>query len=402
MAARHDVVVASSLEVSGEEEENDGIRYPEREDGTKMTWEEMTVEQRLKAVGFVRYEYDPEERARNDKLAKMWLGWGYDEFDEAIAEFAKNRKPPPLIGERVKGTVLDVTPEYCLVRVNKDNILKCFVEELSLGDLGRPTDVFRRGEVREFTVIGSMGRDPDSHLMLSCMEEQIEMAWTRIRQLQAEDIAVKAYVVEVNRGGMIVEYEDLQGFIPGSHLSAEYTNAPEDVVGAEIPVKFIEVDEERDRLVLSNRRATAEASLSGHKVGDVVKGVVSAIKPFGAFVDIGGVNGLLHISQISHDRITSVENLLTVGDELKVMIIAQDRERGRVSLSTKKLEPSPGDMLRNPQLVYDKAEEIAATFRERVAAAEAAARAEEDMLAAQARAALLGEEMPSADPEDES
>ena len=107
---------------------------------------------------------------------------------------------------------------------------------------------------------------------------------------------------------------------------------------------------------------------------------MQAVKPYGAFVDIGGMNGLLHISQISHERITSVENVLNLGDKLKVMILSQDRERGRVSLSTRKLEPTPGDMLRDPQLVFEKADEMAATFRERVAAAEAAARAEEAAL----------------------
>eukprot|EP00976_Prorocentrum_cordatum_P096486 1190586-Prorocentrum_minimum.AAC.1 len=116
------------------------------------------------------------------------------------------------------------------------------------------------------------------------------------------------------------------------------------------------------------------------QVGDVVVGTVQAVKPYGAFVDIGGMNGLLHISQISHERITSVENVLNLGDQLKVMILSQDRERGRVSLSTRKLEPTPGDMLRDPQLVFEKADEMAATFRERVAAAEAAARAEEAAL----------------------
>ena len=91
----------------------------------------------------------------------------------------------------------------------------------------------------------------------------------------------------------------------------------------------------------------------------------------------GGMAGLLHISQISHDRIVNVEKVLAEGDRLKVMVLSQDKERGRVALCTKKLEPTPGDMLRDPALVYEKAEEMAALFRERVAAAEAAARAEE-------------------------
>ena len=107
-------------------------------------------------------------------------------------------------------------------------------------------------------------------------------------------------------------------------------------------------------------------------------GTIISVKAYGAFVDIGGdLNGLLHVSQISHDRLSNVESVLSVGDKLKVMILSHDKERGRISLSTKKLEPTPGDMIRNPQLVFEKADEMAAQFRERVAAAEAAARLEE-------------------------
>ena len=151
----------------------------------------------------------------------------------------------------------------------------------------------------------------------------------------------------------------------------------EDLIGQKVPVKFLEVDEDKNRLVMSNRLATDVVSGEGLGVGDVCKGIVQAVKPYGAFVDVGGVSGLLHISQISHDRIVAVENVLYPRDELKVLILSKDAERSRLSLSTKKLEPSPGDMLRNPALVFEKAEEMGRVFRERVAAAEAAAQADE-------------------------
>ena len=92
----------------------------------------------------------------------------------------------------------------------------------------------------------------------------------------------------------------------------------EELVGLEIALKVLEVDEERARLVLSNRRAMTENSVQAFNIGDVVEGTVQSVKPYGAFVDIGGVNGLLHISQISHDRISNVETVLQEGDTLKV------------------------------------------------------------------------------------
>ncbi|MDE5103787.1 MAG: S1 RNA-binding domain-containing protein, partial [Trichodesmium sp. St19_bin2] len=127
-------------------------------------------------------------------------------------------------------------------------------------------------------------------------------------------------------------------------------------------------DEERNRLVLSHRRALVERKMNRLEVGEVVIGAVRGIKPYGAFIDIGGVSGLLHISEISHDHIETPSSVLKVNDELKVMIIDLDADRGRISLSTKQLEPEPGAMVKNPQMVYDQAEEMAAKFREKMMA----------------------------------
>lgn len=226
--------------------------------------------------------------------------------------------------------------------------------------------------------------------------QQLEAAWNRCRELQNDDEAVNSVVLSVNRGGLLVEVEHLRGFVPQSHIAIRVPNR-EDLIGQSVPVKFLEVDEEKNRLVMSNRLATDVISGEGLGVGDVVTGIVQAVKPYGAFVDVGGVSGLLHISQISHDRIVAVENVLAPGDELKVLILSKDAERSRLSLSTKKLEPSPGDMLRNPALVFEKADEMGRLFRERVAAAEAAAQAEEG-----AQGEMAGMEVSKSADEEES
>jgi small subunit ribosomal protein S1 len=193
-------------------------------------------------------------------------------------------------------------------------------------------------------------------------------AWERVRQLQTEDATVRSLVFATNRGGALVRIEGLRGFIPGSHIS---TRKPkEDLVGEELPLKFLEVDEDRNRLVLSHRRALVERKMNRLEVGEVVIGSVRGIKPYGAFIDIGGVSGLLHISEISHDHIDTPHSVFNVNDEVKVMIIDLDAERGRISLSTKQLEPEPGDMINNRDLVYDKAEEMAEKYREKMRAAQ--------------------------------
>jgi small subunit ribosomal protein S1 len=109
----------------------------------------------------------------------------------------------------------------------------------------------------------------------------------------------------------------------------------------------------------------------------VVIGSVRGIKPYGAFIDIGGVSGLLHISEISHDHIDTPHSVFNVNDEVKVMIIDLDAERGRISLSTKQLEPEPGDMINNRDRVYDMAEEMAEKYREKMRAQQQQASAPE-------------------------
>lgn len=109
--------------------------------------------------------------------------------------------------------------------------------------------------------------------------------------------------------------------------------------------------------------AIASTHMTDFAPGDVVTGTVSGVKPYGMFVDISGISGLLHISQISHDHIPDITTLMRVGSTVKCMILNQDKNKGRMSLSTKVLEEQPGDMMRNPQAVFDNAEEVAERYR---------------------------------------
>jgi small subunit ribosomal protein S1 len=235
---------------------------------------------------------------------------------------------------------------------------------MSINRVDSPEEVLQSNETREFFILTD--ENEDGQLTLSIRRIEYMRAWERVRQLQAEDATVRSGVFATNRGGALVRIEGLRGFIPGSHIS---TRKPkEELVGEELPLKFLEVDEERNRLVLSHRRALVERKMNRLEVGEVVIGTVRGIKPYGAFIDIGGVSGLLHISEISHEHIDTPHSVFNVNDEVKVMIIDLDAERGRISLSTKQLEPEPGDMIKNRDLVYDKAEEMAAKYREQLLA----------------------------------
>lgn len=276
-------------------------------------------------------------------------------------------------GDRVQGTVVRVDQRGAYVDIGGKSTAFCPTAELALANIPKSTAVVGPHTCRDFIVIRE---ERNGDLTLSLKRMELQVAWQRLRQCAEDEVAVEGHVVATNRGGILVEVENIRGFCPGSQLGQRVQTFDE-LVGKTMNFKVTEVDEEKARLMLSNKRIAADDRMGSFKVGDVVEGTVMSVKPYGAFVDIGGASGLLHISQISHDRITNVEKVLSEGDRIKVMVLSQDRERGRVALCTKKLEPTPGDMLRDPALVYEKAEEMAALFRERVAAAEAAARAED-------------------------
>ncbi|CAI9118906.1 OLC1v1020533C1 [Oldenlandia corymbosa var. corymbosa] len=316
------------------------------------------------------------ERCRTSPMEGV--AFTLDDFHSALEKYDYNSE----IGTRVKGTVFAVDANGAFVDVTAKSSAYLPVSQASICKIKHVEEAgIVPGLREEFEIIGE--NEADDSLILSLRAIQYDLAWERCRQLQAEDVVVKGKVIGANKGGVVATVEGLVGFVPFSQISTKST--AEELLEKELPLKFVEVDEEQARLVLSNRKAMAD-SQAQLGIGSVVLGTVQSLKPYGAFIDIGGINGLLHVSQISHDRVSDIATVLQPGDVLKVMILSHDRERGRVSLSTKKLEPTPGDMIRNPKLVFEKAEEMAQTFRQRIAQAEAMARA--DMLRFQPESGL--------------
>jgi small subunit ribosomal protein S1 len=294
----------------------------------------------------------------NQEVKDTDIGFTHEDFAALLDQYDYHFSP----GDTVTGTVFSIEPRGALIDIGAKTAAYLPIQEMSINRVDHPEEVLRSNETREFFILTD--ENEDGQLTLSIRRIEYMRAWERVRQLQQEDATVRSAVFATNRGGALVRIEGLRGFIPGSHIS---TRKPkEDLVAEELPLKFLEVDEERNRLVLSHRRALVERKMNGLQVGEVVLGAVRGLKPYGAFIDIGGVSGLLHISEISHDHIDTPHSVFNVNDEIKVMIIDLDAERGRISLSTKQLEPEPGDMVKNPDLVYEKAEEMAAKYREQL------------------------------------
>merc|ERR1712028_120420 len=178
------------------------------------------------------------------------------------------------------------------------------------------SDLVNLNEELEFQIISD--EDENGQLLVSIRRIQYRSAWETILALQADDVILEAEVVSVNRGGAICLVEGLRAFLPGSHLAGKM--ATEDLVGQILPLKFLEVNQENNKLVVSNRKAVVETQMANLSRGDLV--------------EVGGMSGLLHISQISYDRIEDLEKVLQPGMDVKCMIIDHDKINGRIALST--------------------------------------------------------------------
>ncbi len=281
------------------------------------------------------------------------VGFTLDELAPFLA------KPPLMPGDVVNGTVVLLGSKGAMIDIGPRTAFMPS-QEVSINRVEHLSDVLEPGEVREFFILSE--ENEYGLLTLSIRQIEYQRAWERVRQLHKEHAIIYSEVFATKPGGALVRVEGLRGFIPGSHISTR--KAKEEMVGDFLPLKFLDVDEERNRLVLSHRRALVGLKMNRLEVGEVVIGTVRSIKPYGAFIDIGGVSGLLHISDISHEHIETPHTVLNVNDRMKVMIIDLNAEGGRISLSTKALEPEPGDMLTDPQKVFDKAEEMAARYKQ--------------------------------------
>lgn len=178
--------------------------------------------------------------------------------------------------------------------------------------------------------------------------------WVWARELFEQDDTVELPVIGFNRGGLLVEARSLRGFIPVSHLvemqqsneEQDYTDHLSLLVGRDLTLKVIEFDPDRGRLVFSERAALAGPGkraelLANLKAGDYAGGVVTNITRFGVFIDLGGVEGLIHVSELSWGRVRHPSDVVHCGQELQVQVLSVDREQGRVALSLKELLPDP-------------------------------------------------------------
>ena len=211
-------------------------------------------------------------------------------------------------------------------------------------------DLVKPGETLELLVLRQVvGKDTDTvTYLVSKKRLEARKAWDKLVGREEEVVTVKG--TRAVKGGLSVEFEGLRGFIPASMLDTRFVRNTERFVGQEFDAKIKEVDPKENRFILSRREvveaeaAAARTEVFGKlNVGDIVTGKVARITSFGAFIDLGGVDGLVHLTELSHERNVSPKSVVSVGDEIEVKVLDLNEEEGRVSLSLKATTPGPWD-----------------------------------------------------------
>ncbi|UGT41173.1 30S ribosomal protein S1 [Nocardia yamanashiensis] len=248
-------------------------------------------------------------------------------------------------GDIVEGTIVKVDRDEVLLDIGYKTEGVIPSRELSIKHDVDPAEVVSVGDEVEALVLTK--EDKEGRLILSKKRAQYERAWGTIEELKERDEAVKGTVIEVVKGGLILDI-GLRGFLPASLVEMRRVRDLQPYVGKEIEAKIIELDKNRNNVVLS-RRAWLEQTQSEvrseflHQLqkGQVRKGVVSSIVNFGAFVDLGGVDGLVHVSELSWKHIDHPSEVVEVGNEVTVEVLDVDLDRERVSLSLKATQEDP-------------------------------------------------------------
>ena len=260
-----------------------------------------------------------------------------DHLAQSFAEFAPN--------SFVHGRVVRVDKEGVMVDVGYKSEGMIRISELSHRFVNDPNEVVKVGDEIDCVVLKS--EDSEGVLQLSKKRADTEAAWKRVIDAHEKGETLTATAIEQVKGGLIVEL-GLRGFLPASQVDVRPVKDLGDFVGELLQLKVIEIDRARRKVVLSRKKAVEEerqrarsATMVNLVEGQVVRGRVARTTAFGAFINLGGVDGLVHISEISHRRIKDPKEIVSIGDEVDVLVLKIDKKKDRISLSIRQARPDP-------------------------------------------------------------
>ncbi|MGI6567318.1 MAG: bifunctional 4-hydroxy-3-methylbut-2-enyl diphosphate reductase/30S ribosomal protein S1 [Firmicutes bacterium] len=254
----------------------------------------------------------------------------------------------PSQGDIVRGKVVQVSSDEVLVHVGGKSEGRIPRHELGLKGDQEPADILAVGDEIDVYVVRT--DDSEGSVVLSKRRADQAKAWKELEEMYENNEILEAVVTERVKGGLLVDV-GVRGFVPASHVARNYVEDLESYVGKSLRMKIIELDRQRNNVVLSHKEVLEEeyekqkeTIFDTYQPGDIVDGVVRRLTDFGAFVDIGsGVEGLLHVSEMAYSRVNHPSDILSENQEIKVMILNLDKETERISLGLKQTLPDPWD-----------------------------------------------------------
>ncbi|MBZ4221644.1 30S ribosomal protein S1 [Bacillus wiedmannii] len=247
------------------------------------------------------------------------------------------------VGDVVTGSVTKVEEKQVLVNVGykTDGVIP--ISELANVHIEKASDVVELDQILELKII----KLEEDDLVLSKRAVDAEKAWVELQEKFTSGHVFDVTVKDIVNGGLVVDL-GVRGFIPASLVEVHYVEDFTDYKGKTLAVKIVELDREKNRVILSHKAVVEleldskkKEAISSLKEGDVVEGTVQRLTDFGAFVNVGGVDGLVHISQISHERVEQPSEVLEQGQKVKVKVLSVDADTQRISLSIKAAQPGP-------------------------------------------------------------
>ena len=247
-------------------------------------------------------------------------------------------------GEMLEGTIISKSSKEVLIDINKKSF--GIIANWELSQVKDYIDSLKIGDKIVAQVVNP--ENDAGYIVLSVRKTSSEQRWVILsdKQKSGEDIEVVG--LEVAKGGILVEWQTLRGFIPGTQLDSSFSSNPSLLIGKKIKVKVLEVDKAVNRLVVSQKAATLGISpsvlkekLDKIKPNDVLKGKIAGIAPFGIFVDFDGIEGIVHISEIAWEKVENPSTLFKIGDNVEVLVLDVNKEESKLNLSIKRLTPDP-------------------------------------------------------------
>jgi small subunit ribosomal protein S1 len=297
-------------------------------------------------------------RAAEPGMAALAAARTVDDFDfdeEAFLAALDENAPVGTTGEVVHGVVIGLESDGIYVDIGGKAPGFMPKQECGLGVITNLKERFPKG--LEVDVLVTREQNADGMVTVSARALALRQSWEKVRQLSTENKVVQVKINGFNRGGVTCDVEGLRGFIPRSQLNDGEQH--ESLVGRTLGVAFLEVNPETRKLVLSEKKAATAARFSELEVGQLVEGRIVSVKPYGFFVDLGGVSGLLHQSCVTGAALRSLREVFDQGEVIRALITEIDPSRGRIALNTALLEGQPGEWLIDKPKLLAEAEDRA-------------------------------------------